>query len=252
MMSTVTDAAADLHPNRIPGYHDGPFARRPELLDQRLFWHSHLDSCAQGNAGRALYGDDYDQTAIRDFDRQLWGRGDWPVFTIPLAAGHRLHVVYHTVEHEAGVDFLVHHPDWDEADLVAREDGHYQLPGLSWAELVAAADNALPGGTVADSHARLLLLLHALGDNAIPKQAVHRLAAALSTRFEVEDLLSIADDMLESQGLAGAVQWTTVHADVRINDGRYSRRNPAGYFALSDDRLARVSAALTGGPHPRS
>ncbi|MGW4519347.1 hypothetical protein ACWEO4_47700 [Streptomyces sp. NPDC004393] len=79
--------AADLHPDQIAGYHDGPFARRPELPDHRLFWHGHLYSCAQGNAGTLLWGDDCAWADHRNFQRRLWERGDWPVFTIPLAAG---------------------------------------------------------------------------------------------------------------------------------------------------------------------
>jgi len=175
----------------------------------------------------------------------LWQRGDWPAFTIPLAAGHRLHIVYRTVKDQAGVDYLVHHPDWDQADPIARDDGHFLGPGLSWAELVAAADNALPGGTTPDAHASLLLLLPALGDNSIPEHAVSRLAAALSARLGAEAPQALAAALLESQRPAGPAQWATAHGDVRINDGRYSVRNPASHFALAHDRLARVSAALT-------
>ncbi|WP_437064110.1 hypothetical protein [Streptomyces sp. enrichment culture] len=125
MMTDVIDIA-DTHPDRIPGYHDGPFARRPELLDQRLFWHGHLYSCAQGDAGRPLWGVDHPWAGHQDFQRRLWERGDWPAFTVPLAAGHRLHVVHRTVEGEEGVEYLVHHPDWDQADLIARDDGYQQ------------------------------------------------------------------------------------------------------------------------------
>ncbi|WP_222852393.1 hypothetical protein [Streptomyces piniterrae] len=237
--------AADLHPDRIPGYHDGPFARRLELLDQRLFWHGHLYSCAQGDAGRLLRGADYGWADHRNFQRRLWERGDWPAFTIPLAAGHRLHVVHRTVAGDAGVDYLLHHPNWDRADPIARDDGHFMGPGLSWTELVAAADHALPGGTTADPHANLLLLLPALGDNAVPEQAVSRLAAALSARLGVKAPQPLAAALLESQGPAGPAQWATVQGGVRINNGRYSFRNPVNEFALADDRLARVSAALS-------
>ncbi|MFJ5974887.1 hypothetical protein [Streptomyces sp. NPDC093060] len=237
--------AADLHPDRIPGYHDGPFARRPELLDQRLFWHGHLYSCTQGNAGRLLWGAEYAWAEHRNFQRRLWERGDWPAFTIPLATGHRLHVVYRTIEDEAGVDYLLHHPNWDQAELIARDDGHFMGPGLSWTELVAAADNAPPGGTTADPHANLLLLLPALGDNAAPTQAVYRLAAALSARLGVKAPQPLAAALLESQGPSGPAHWATAPGGVRINNGKYSFRNPANDFALADDRLARVSAALT-------
>ncbi|MFD9620964.1 hypothetical protein ACFWB2_27270 [Streptomyces virginiae] len=58
-------------------------------------------------------------------------------------------------------------------------------PGPSWAELSAAADNGLPGGSTTDPHARLLLLLPALGGDAVPDDAVRRLAGALRARTRV-------------------------------------------------------------------
>jgi len=163
----------------------------------------------------------------------------------PPRRGPPLHIVYRTVKDQAGVDYLVHHPDWDQADPIARDDGHFLGPGLSWAELVAAADNALPGRTTPDSQASLLLLLPALGDNSIPEHAVSRLAAVLSARLGAEAPQALAAALLDSQGPAGPARWATAHGDVRINDGRYSVRNPASHFALAHDRLARVSAALT-------
>lgn len=59
-------------------------------------------------------------------------------------------------------------------------------PGLSWSEMTAAADNNLPGGSTTDPHARLLLLLPAFGDNAVPDDAVDRVTAALRIRTRVE------------------------------------------------------------------
>jgi hypothetical protein len=228
----------------LPGYLEGPFTRRPELVDQLLFWHGHLYSCAQGDAGELLWGADYAWAELRAFQRRLWACGDWPVFTVPLADGHRLHVVYRALDGEAGVDYLVYHPDWDQAELIAQGGGHFMGPGLSWAELVAAADNAPPGGTTTDPHASLLLLLPALGDDAVTERSVDRLAAALNARLGVESPKPLAAAMLESQGLAGPARWTTADGDVRTNDGRYSFRNPANEFAMTGDRMARVSAAL--------
>jgi hypothetical protein len=235
----ISDVTSDPHPTRLPGYHDGPFARRPELLDERMFWLGHLYSCVQNDA-RTLFGPDHLWAEHRDFQRRLWERADWPAFTVPLAAGHRLHVVYRTDEDERGVDYLVHHADWGEVATLARVDGHFMGPGLSWPELVAAADSR-PGGP--DPDARLLLLLPALGDDAVPEDAAHRLAVALSNRIGVVAPEPIATAILETQGLPGPTHWTTVDG-VRTNDGGYSFRNPANHFALPADGLARVSAAL--------
>ncbi|WP_254885402.1 hypothetical protein [Streptomyces sp. NA02950] len=241
--------SAELHPVRIPGYGGGPFTHRTEFLDENVFWLGHLSHCAQGaeseEAEELLFGADYD--AAGDFQHRLFQRADWPAFTIPLTAGHRLHVVYRTVEGDEGTDYLLHHPDWEEAVLLARDEGCFMGPGLSWPELVAAADNALPGGSTTDAHARLLLLLPALGDDALPDHAADRLAVALRARTGVEAPEPLAGALLENQGLWGPAHWTTPVAGLRINDGEYSFRNPANRFALPAALLARVAAALA--PH---
>ncbi|MGW2825946.1 hypothetical protein ACWC24_33830 [Streptomyces sp. NPDC001443] len=112
----------------------------------------------------------------------------------------------------------MNHPDWDRAELLARDDGHFVGPGLSWPDLLAAADNGPPGGTTTDPHARL----------------------------GVQAAVPLATAMLEVQGLTGPVRWTAAEDGTRINDGGYSLRNPDNDFALPGDRLAGVSAALAG------
>ncbi|MEU1176624.1 hypothetical protein ABZ464_03065 [Streptomyces sp. NPDC005820] len=167
-----------------------------------------------------------------------------PRFTVPLTGDHRLQVAYRAVEDEAWVDFLVDHPAWARVERIARDDGHFMGPGLSWPELVAVADAPSADAAGADSHARLLLLLPAFGDDAIPAEAVERPARALGLRVGVADPWELATALLESQGPAGAVRWTTSDTGVRINDGRCSIRNPAQPFALAEGGLRRVSAAL--------
>ncbi|MER6617011.1 hypothetical protein [Streptomyces xantholiticus] len=241
MMSSVTNSA-DLIPTWIPGYDGGPLTHRPELLDERLFWLGHLYTCAHDEEGEELlFGADLDAAA--DFHRELHERADWPVFTVPLAAGHHLHVVYRTFEDDPGTDCLVHHPDWDRAERLSVADGHFMGPALSWPELVAAADNGLPGGSTTDPDARLLLLLPALGDD-VPDDAAERLTSALRALIGVEDPEALAAALLDGQGAPGPATWTTTGDGVRINDGPYSYRNPANRFALPPARLARVSAAL--------
>lgn len=175
-------------PARIPGYDGGPFRHQPELLDEHLFWqvHLHLGNTHDREAGALL--------------SQLLGGDTWPVFTVPLAGDHLLYVVYRALEGEAGIDYLVHHPDWDAAETLTQDDGHCMGPGLSWAELTPAADNGLPGGSTTDPHARLLLLLPAFGDDAVPDDAVERLTAALRARTRVEAPERIAATRLAYQG----------------------------------------------------
>ncbi|MEU6892182.1 hypothetical protein ABZ934_10345 [Streptomyces sp. NPDC046557] len=235
--------SADLHPDRIPGYDGGPLTHEAGFLDEPLFWLGHLCSCVHSEgAAELLFGADYD--AAGEFQRRLWEQAKWPTFTIPLAGDHRLHVVYRTFTDEAGTDYLLHHPNWEEAELLAQDDGHFMGPALSWPELVAAADNALPGGSTTDPHARLLLLLPALGDDVLPDDAVGRLAAALRACTSVEDPEALGTALLDAQGASGPARWTTDDRGSSVNDGEYSCRNPANHFALPADRLSRVAAAL--------
>ncbi|MFJ5268041.1 hypothetical protein [Streptomyces sp. NPDC088358] len=108
---------------------------------------------------------------------------------------------------------------------------------------MAVAANALPGGSTTNPHARLLLLLPAFGDAEVPDNA-GRLAGALRARTSVEDPETLASALLKDQGTPGPARWTTAGRGPSINDGEYSFRNPANRFALSADRLARVTAAL--------
>lgn len=242
MMSSVMNSA-DLQPARIPGYDGGPLTYQAGLLDEPLFWLGHLSSCIHSEeAEELLFGADYD--AAGEFQGRLWERAEWTAFTVPLAADHRLHVVYRTFADDSGIDYLLHHPDWGQAELLAQDDGHFMGPCLSWAELVAAADNVLPGGSTTDPDSRLLLLLPAFGDDAVPDDAVGRLAGALGARTAVEDPGLLASALLDGQGAPGPAHWTRTAHGFSVNDGEYSFRNPANPFALSADRLARVATAL--------
>ena len=132
MMALVT-SSPQTSPALIPGYDGGPFHLQPELLDDHLFWRVHLH-----------LGDIHDLEAGALLSQLLEG-DTWPLFTVPLAGDHRICVVYRALEGEAGIDYLVHHPRWEAAETLAQDDGHFMGPGLSWAELTAAADNGLPG-----------------------------------------------------------------------------------------------------------
>jgi hypothetical protein len=238
----VTTNSTDLHPVVIPGYEGGPYTHRTELLEEPLFWLLHISSCAASEeAQELLFGADYE--AGQRFGGRIFEAGDWPTFTLPLADDHRFHIVYRTFAGDAGVDYLLHHPEWEEAELLATDDGHFMGPALSWPELTAIARNGLPGGTTADSHARLLLLLPAVGDDNLPDDAVATLAAALASRTVVSEPDRLAVHLLDGQGSSGPAHWVSQHG-VRVNDGDYSFRAPANRFALPPHRLARVSRAL--------
>jgi len=110
----------------------------------------------------------------------------------------------------------------------------------------------LPGGSTTDPHSRLLLLLPAFGDDAVPDDAVGRLADALSARMIVDDPETLASALLEDQGASGPARWTVAGHGLSVNDGEYSFRNPTNLFALPVDRLARVATALAPGPAQQS
>ncbi|GAA2626338.1 hypothetical protein GCM10010411_74040 [Actinomadura fulvescens] len=235
-----------MHPVQIPGYDGGPFTHRPELLDEPLFWLGHLASCAHDEeTDELLFGADYE--AASDCQRRVWEPADWPVFTIPLATGARFHIVYRTLKADPGIDYLLHHPSWEQAELLAQDDGHFMGPALSWPELLAAADNSPSGGSISDPHARLLLLLPSFGDAAVPNSepsAVERPTKALRDRTRVKEPRKLAVALLGGQGQWGPAPWTTTSTGVRVNTGSLSPRNPTTDFALPLPRMARVAKAL--------
>lgn len=231
-----------LHPVCLFIHEPGPYAHLPQLLEEELFWWGHLSSCLEG-ASRSWLGR-HDTAAVRDFGRRLWSAGDRPVFTVPLSGGLRLHVVYENAAEDASVEYVAHHPAWEEAEVLARDSGHWRGPGLSWSELTDAASNALPGGTTTDPDTRLLLLLPALGDADLPPEAGKWLAAVLRDRLGAAQPGRLAAFMLRRQGRAGPARWSAGAGGVRVNDGRYSFRNPENRDALPDCRLAQLSAAL--------
>ena len=230
----------ELPPAEIPGYEGGPFAHRSELLDEPLLTIGHLYGCAHSEeAEEALLGGDF-EAAGRVHD-QLIHADRWPLFALPLAGGHRLDVVYRAFPDDPGVDYLLHHPEWDSAEPLASDEGHFHGPGLSWPELETAAFNGIRGGSTQDPQARLLLLLPTLGDDEVDGTAVQIVARALAARTRVDDPTRVAELLLDGQGPAGPARWRTETDGTRTCDGTYAYRS---HGALVGHRLARISAAL--------
>ena len=230
----------ELPPVAIPGYEGGPFAHRPELLDEPLFTIGHLYGCAHSEeTEEALFGGDFEAAGL--LHAALIHADRWPLFALPLVGGHRLYVVYRAFPDDPGVDYLLHHPDWDSAELLASDEGHFHGPGLSWSELETAAFNGRPGGSTQDPHARLLLLLPALGDDQVDGTPVQIVTQALAAYTRVDDPARVAELLLDGQGPAGPAHWLTEADGVRTCDGTYAYRS---HGALAGHRLARISAAL--------
>ncbi|OXS33878.1 hypothetical protein [Streptomyces sp. XY006] len=233
---------------KIPGYEDGPLVPGTAYLDDPLFWPVHLGSCLRGErALRAAFGADWD--AAMELSRALSAESHWPVFSVPLSSGHTIHVVYRNIVDERGVDYLIHHPAWSAAETLAVDDGHFMGPGVAWPELLSVARQPATEG-VDDPDSRLLLIFPALGDARLPHEAAAPLTTALTALTSIEDPAEVATLLLANQGQWAPAHWTTADG-VRTNDGGHSYRNPENAFALPEDRLREISAALDGVSHSR-
>jgi hypothetical protein len=229
---------------KIPGYEGGPLIEGGAHLDDPLFWPVHLGTCLRGeDAQRAAFGADWD--AAMELYRVLSAEQEWPVFSVPLHSGHIIYVVYRNFDGDRGTDYLIHHPTWPAAEILAVDDGHFMGPGTAWPELLSAARQSSTRG-VDDPEARLLLLFPTLGDARLPADAAATLTTALAALTLIEDPAEVAGLLLKNQG-----QWTPAHwrlADgIWINDGGHSYRNPSNAFALPEGRLREISNALNGG-----
>ncbi|MGA5290020.1 hypothetical protein [Streptomyces pseudogriseolus] len=230
----------------LPGYEGGPLVPGEAYLDDPLFWPVHLGASLRGeDAQRAAFGADWD--AATALLRRLHAPHEWPVFTVPLSSGHVIHAVYRNFVDEYGVDYLVHHPAWPEAETLATVNGHFMGPGMSWPELLSTARQPATEPCDALDARRLLLLFPTLGDLGVPDDAAAVLSAALTALTVIEDPDEVARMLLDNQGLWTSAQWRS-RDGVRINDGGHSYRNPVNAFALPAERLREISDAL--GPKP--
>ncbi len=194
------------------------------------------------DAQRAAFGADWD--AAMELYRLLSAEREWPVFSVPLRSGHTIHVVYRNIEDDYGVDYLIHHPAWSQAETLAVVDGHFMGPGMGWPELLFAARQPAAEG-ITDPDARLLLLFPALGDALLPDDALPVLTTALAALTLIEEPADVAAMLLENQGLWAPAHWRSVDG-VRSNDGAHSYRNSDNAFALPESRLLEISSALKG------
>ncbi|MEU9554709.1 hypothetical protein [Streptomyces fumanus] len=228
---------------RIPGYEGGPLVQGNAYLDNPLFWPVHLGTCLRGeDAQRAAFGADWDMAM--ELYRVLSAEDEWPVFSVPLCSGHTIYVVYCNFVGERGVDYLIHHPAWSEAETLAVDDGHFMGPGMAWPELLSVARQPTTEG-VSDTDARLLLLFPTLGDALLPEDAAAALTTALAALTLIEEPAEVARLLLENQGQWAPPQWRLADG-VWINDGGHSYRNPSNTFALPEGRLLEISSALRG------
>ncbi|MEU1211234.1 hypothetical protein ACFYSH_32935 [Streptomyces sp. NPDC005791] len=165
----------------IDGYENAPLVAGDDLLDLPGFWAAHLlwmCRTEEGDPDPTWFGvDEADTDAAHE---ALTDAQRWPVFRIPFADGHSAMVLGRNFPDDPGTEYFVTHPEWGRHGHLATADGHQAGPGLCWRELVHIArtpDQRAPG--IHAEHARLLLLLPALGDQDLPDDALGTVAQAL-------------------------------------------------------------------------
>ncbi|WP_280695635.1 hypothetical protein [Kitasatospora sp. GP82] len=165
----------------IPGYEDNPLTTGEELLTLPGFWAAYLLWLAEGedfDPEPAQFGTDgADADAAYE---TLNDPGAWPVLRLPLEHGHTIQIVHRNLPDDAGIDFLLAHPDWARPGSLASIEGHFAGPGLAWRELTHLARHPGNGPGITDPRVRLLLLLPALGDADLPSDAAVTVASALA------------------------------------------------------------------------
>ncbi|WP_406066013.1 hypothetical protein [Micromonospora sp. NBC_00860] len=228
----------------IPGYEDDPLVDGAYLIDEPLFWASHLLQCTNGVEEPLCAGFGVSKADLLQFFERVSAERQWPALSVPLPAGHVLHVLYRNLPGEGGYDYLLHHPDWKATVPLARVEGCFRGPGLCWPELLAVAHKAAEAGSAPrlDPHT-FLLLLPIMSDADLPLDADDVLAAMLTACGAAGETGVLARILLEEQGCWGPQHWTLTPAG-RISETRYAFRRPG---AMSSDMLAQVSLLLE--PH---
>ncbi|MEV7603003.1 hypothetical protein AB0O91_37115 [Kitasatospora sp. NPDC089797] len=168
----------------IDGYDEDPLVAGEELLSHPGFWAAYLMwMCETEEDEPAAEWFGADGADADDAYRALTADGSRPVFRIPFGGRHTAVVMSRNSPDDSGTEYFVTHPDWQPGrhGYLATVDGHQAGPGLSWQELhhiAATPDRTAPG--LHDRHARLLLLLPALGDEDTPPDAAGAVAEALA------------------------------------------------------------------------
>ena len=226
---------------RILGYVDGfepavsddTLVDRTELVDGPLFWPLFLASV--GGASSAPEAFDVDPADLGVLGDKLLDQRQWPVFTVPVRDGHRVHIVLSNFPGEECVDYLLGPADGGAAVHLAELSGHFRGPGLSWSELTATARQPDP---VLSAAARMLLLLPALGDTATPPAARDVVSAALTSVKATRAQQTVATELLGSRRYWEPADWHTTD-DVTWCAGPHTYRTP------HNPNLRLVSTALS-------
>ncbi|PPK68333.1 hypothetical protein CLV40_10556 [Actinokineospora auranticolor] len=187
---------------------------RSDLLSKKHFWPPFLAWVGDAPSAPGAFGVESDEAG--PLARELLDESRWPVFTVPVRDGHRVHVVMRNLSGEAGFDYLIT-PPRGPAVHVAALDGHFAGPGLSWPDLAVRAEPA-----------HLLLLLPAFGDAATPPTAVDRVADALTAVGAIRDQRAVAGELLAptASGAHPAGTSPTTPSGATVRPARASSTTP--------------------------
>ncbi|WP_371493407.1 hypothetical protein OG871_39390 [Kitasatospora sp. NBC_00374] len=222
-------------------YSSAPVVDGLPLLGEPGFWAAHLVDLCEGVRPEAFGVDAADAGAMLE---HLHDKSAWPTFTVPLEGGFAIVVHYNSGEEYTSTDYFLVSPGSTDAVLASTDQDRIG-PGLCWPELAAilhAPDGAVG---VTDPHARLLLLIPALGDAGAPAGAVDVVVEALIARGAPDGCEPLARRLLAGHPMWGAQPWS-FDADERswICDGEHSpRQTPLGDH-LPPGRRAALEACL--------
>ncbi|MCZ7423846.1 hypothetical protein O7605_30505 [Verrucosispora sp. WMMA2121] len=227
----------------IAGFEEFPLIDGASMLQDFLFWPTYL-SATMAPHRDSLVTEAFavDVAACFEYFDRLTDPDEWPVFRISLRDGYEIDLVYWNEPDDNSTEFVLRRSGQNSKLVLASVGGHEFRPGMSWPELVAAANLSGDPHGIVEPHARLLLLLPAFGDADLPADANGMVAAALRSCGAGVGAGELAAYMLRQPE-----RWPRWRSDVNgalVCDGRHSRRNPAGPAAHSPADLLEISTAL--------
>ncbi|MDZ5446055.1 hypothetical protein U2F26_25535 [Micromonospora sp. 4G57] len=227
----------------ITGYENDPLVDGSQFLTDSLFWPTYLsDTMTSHDDSLVTAPFEVDQEDCWNYYERLTDPDAWPVFRLGLREGHEIDVVYRNVTGAGSTEFVLCRSGGEYKLDLANVGGREFRPGLSWPELMAAADwSGTPYGVV-EPDARLLLLLPAFGDADLPAEATAMVTAALTSCGAGPGARELAEWLLEDP--EEWPHWRQQSDGALVCDDRYSRRNPEGPAAHSPADLLEISLAL--------
>lgn len=208
------------------------------LAERPGFWAAHWRGQFIDDDDLLLHTWGMSEEIVMDRMNDLYDPGTWPVFKVKLRNSAELAVVLRNYADDAGVDYLILPGPGRKAIEIASLEGHQRGPGISWPELVAAADRQPDQVRRAQV---LLLLSPALGDEAADTpDARSALSEAMRTLGAVEDTTDLAALAVSDE----VIFWGQVPWAAGVPELDYAPRNPASPFALSAAERQLVTELL--------